>query len=80
MPKKTTSKTILYLCVVVLAATAWAEDGWQSLFDGQTLNGWKASENQGGFKVVDGAIAFDGARSLLFYVGEIQQANPDSAQ
>ena len=80
MPKNTTSKTLLSLGVVVLAATAWAEDGWQSLFDGQTLNGWKASENQGGFKVVDGAIAFDGARSHLFYVGAIQQANPDSAQ
>ncbi len=42
---------------------------WQSLFDGKTLNGWKASENTGSFKVIDGQIACDGPCSHLFYVG-----------
>jgi hypothetical protein len=42
---------------------------WQSLFDGKTLNGWKPSESSSSFKVVDGAIACDGPRSHLFYVG-----------
>ena len=50
-------------------------DGWLPLFDGKTLNGWKASENAGGFKVVDGAIAFEGKRSHLFYVGEVGHAD-----
>ena len=27
------------------------KDGWISLFDGKTLDGWKASEHQGTFKV-----------------------------
>jgi len=71
----TTLKASLGLAGLVFAATAWAEDGWQALFDGKTLNGWKASENQGGFRVVDGAIAFDGARSHLFYVGEVRHAD-----
>lgn len=42
---------------------------WQSLFDGQTLHGWKAGENAASFKVADGAIACDGPRAHLFYTG-----------
>jgi len=51
-----------------------AEDGWTPLFDGTSLSGWKASENQASFRVVDGAIACDGPRSHLFYVGGDGQA------
>ncbi len=61
-----------------LGAAGWAaedSDGWIPLFDGKTLEGWKASENQGGFKVVDGAITFDGKRSHLFYVGKVRNAD-----
>jgi hypothetical protein len=43
--------------------------GWVSLFDGQSLEGWKASENAASFTVADGAITCDGDRSHLFYVG-----------
>ena len=60
-------------------SAAWGaageSDGWMPLFDGKTLNGWKSSEHQGGFKVIDGAIAFDGARSHLFYAGEARNAD-----
>ena len=60
-----------------LGISAWAADadGWISLFDGQTLDGWRASENPSGFKVVDGTIAFAGARSHLFYAGPVQNAD-----
>ena len=51
-----------------LVNSARAQD-WQNLFDGQTLNGWRASEGPGSFKVVGGAIACDGTRSHLFYSG-----------
>lgn len=50
------------------------EAGFESLFDGATLAGWKASENVDSWKVVDGAIVCHGPRSHLFYVG------PDAAQ
>jgi len=43
--------------------------GWVSLFDGQSLDGWKASENAASFSVAGGAITCDGPRSHLFYVG-----------
>jgi hypothetical protein len=46
-------------------------DGWISLFDGKTLDGWKPSEHQGSFTVVDGMIHVHGDRSHLFYVGPV---------
>ena len=42
---------------------------WVSLFDGKSLDGWKASESQSTFTVKDGAIVVFGPRSHLFYVG-----------
>ena len=49
--------------------------GWIPLFDGETLNGWTASENKGTFKVQDGQIVVHGARSHLFYTGPVQHHN-----
>jgi hypothetical protein len=43
-------------------------DGWLDLFDGQSLKGWKESGHS--FRIVNGAIAADGATSHLFYAGE----------
>jgi hypothetical protein len=57
------------LLLTVLAAAIGSAQDWQPLFDGKTLNGWKASDNPGSFKVVDGAIACDGPGAHLFYVG-----------
>ena len=45
------------------------EGNWISLFDGQSLQGWRASENTNSFTVQDGLIVADGPRSHLFYVG-----------
>ncbi len=47
-----------------------AEAPWINLFDGQSLKGWKANENPASWKVIDGALAADGPRSHLFYVGD----------
>jgi len=49
--------------------------GWINLFDGKTLNGWKASENKDTFSVRDGMIVVDGPRSHLFYVGPLENAD-----
>ena len=48
---------------------------WQSLFDGDSLEGWKASENGDTFSVSDGKIIVAGPRSHLFYVGSVNDAN-----
>lgn len=44
---------------------------WQSLFDGKTLDGWRASEKPGSFNVRDGQIVVRGPRSHLYYEGAV---------
>jgi hypothetical protein len=44
------------------------KDGWISMFDGKTLNGWKANERPESWKVVDGIITGDGPASHLFWM------------
>ncbi len=52
-----------------------AADGeWVSLFDGKSLDGWKASENAASWKVVDGCLSANGPRSHLFYTGPVRGA------
>jgi hypothetical protein len=49
--------------------------GWKLLFDGKTLDAWRASENQGTFTVQDGELVVFGKRSHLFYEGPIANHN-----
>ena len=70
--------TFVYFLIItgVLAAcsgtkTAKTTDGWVSLFDGKTLDGWKASENPATFKVENGTLVVDGPRAHLYYVGAV---------
>jgi hypothetical protein len=59
---------------VLLTATFGfaAEDGWICLFDGESLDGWKASENPDSFQVEDGKIVAFGPRAHLFYTGDVE--------
>ncbi len=52
------------------------DDGWIRLFDGKSLDGWKASENAEQWKVKDGMIVAAGPRSHLFYVGDDPENPP----
>jgi len=56
------------------AALPAAEGGWIELFDGRSLNGWRASEHLNSWKVAGGQLAADGPRSHLFYTGPVQNA------
>jgi hypothetical protein len=49
--------------------------GWTSLFDGKTLNGWRASENPNTFFVDSGMIIVHGPRAHLFYEGAFMNHN-----
>lgn len=52
------------------AATA-TDTGFVSMFDGESLDGWKVSqENPDSWKVVDGLLVCEGPRAHLFYVGQ----------
>ena len=64
------------LCLILtlgcaLSAKAAAGKEWVSLFDGRTLAGWQANENEVTFSARDGMIVAQGQRSHLFYVGPV---------
>ncbi len=72
----------IYLLVLFCAGLSRAQSEktsdaseWIPLFDGQSLEGWKAGEHSNSFKVVAGQIACDGPRSHLFYVGKGRKAD-----
>ena len=69
--------TLLLLSVCCQGAETGAcgdgcSDGWISLFDGKTLEGWKVGENADSFSVKDGVIVAHGPRAHLFYAGKVQ--------
>jgi hypothetical protein len=74
-PRRTTMRALL--CTVTAAvlalslalAAGGAEEGWINLFDGKSMDGWKASENTSSWKVEGGAFVCHGPRSHLYYVG-----------
>jgi 3-keto-disaccharide hydrolase len=68
--------TLLFTAALAVAADK-DSDGWISLFDGKTLNGWKkANENPGTCAVEDGTIRMGGgSRCHLFYVGPVHDHN-----
>jgi hypothetical protein len=44
------------------------ENGWIEMFDGETLDGWKPTENPEGWTVENGEIVGRGPRSHLFWM------------
>ena len=75
-------KSILFFAVVLMGLIALSntsklkiKKGWISLFDGKSLDGWKASDQPGTFSVEDGAIKVAGPRSHLFYEGPVMDHN-----
>lgn len=74
--KKMMKYSALALLILICASfSQQPNDEWISLFDGKTLDGWKASENPETFKVEDGKIVVHGPRSHLFYVGSVHDHN-----
>ncbi len=47
------------------------ERGWVSIFDGKSLDGWKANEPYEGWIIEDGAITGVGKRNHLYYMEEL---------
>jgi Domain of Unknown Function (DUF1080) len=48
---------------------------WIKLFDGHSLNGWRASEHKSSWTVSNGMLTANGPRSHLFYVGPVHGAD-----
>lgn len=71
---------IVLICILLVlfsckALNKASNDGWISLFDGKSLNGWKVGENASTFTVQDGAIVANGPVAHLFYDGEVKNHN-----
>ncbi|HEX6927344.1 MAG TPA: DUF1080 domain-containing protein [Longimicrobiaceae bacterium] len=62
-------------CASVQAQAQEEDEGWISIFDGKTLDGWRASENPSSFRVEDGVLVVQGPRAHLFYVGPVENHN-----
>jgi hypothetical protein len=68
---------LLYLILVAFFLGACQEKfpygEWISIFDGETLNGWKkTAENPESISIEDGAVKCSGARAHLFYQGDFK--------
>ena len=64
---------VLLITLAVASGLALAADAsgeWIELFDGKSMDGWRASENTASWKVEDGKLVCDGPRSHLFYETE----------
>lgn len=75
---KTLLRICLPLCIIALlcaAAKSRLQDGWISLFDGKTLNGWKVGDNAETFHVDSGMIIVHGKTAHLFYDGPVMDHN-----
>jgi hypothetical protein len=59
---------LLWTALLLTTALLAADDGWIRIFDGKTLDGWKANDNPESWTVKDGAIVGDGEKSHLFYM------------
>jgi Domain of Unknown Function (DUF1080) len=67
---------LLFLSLVLIASCTSsknsASDGWISLFDGKSFDGWKVGKNASSFRIEDGAIVANGPVAHLFYVGDVK--------
>ena len=61
--------------LVLLGATPEVtqnKDGWVSLFDGKSLDGWEVNEDHGLNYLEDGKIKAHGPRAHIFYTGSVK--------
>jgi len=68
-------RNLLASLLVLPAALRDGDDEGIRLFNGHSLDGWKAGEHRHSFRVEDGKIVADGPRAHLFYTGPPGNAN-----
>lgn len=72
--KRTAARFAAVACMALATSALAEEEGFKTLFDGKSLDGWKISENKDTFKIEDGAIVADGSRAHAFYSGDVNGA------
>jgi hypothetical protein len=61
-------------CFASCLLAAGAEEGFVSLFDGKSFDGWKINRAPESFAIEDGAIRANGDCSHIFYEGKVNGA------
>ncbi len=74
MLKKLTTLFVAIAAVAMSVSAAEKEEGFVPLFDGKTLDGWKANNKPADFSIEDGAIKANGDCTHLFYTGQVNGA------
>ncbi|NQT25126.1 DUF1080 domain-containing protein [candidate division KSB1 bacterium] len=67
--------TILLSVLLTIPSCSILSGGWISLFDGESLTGWKTSEHPESAWVEDGVIVCNGERAHVFYMDETGDAD-----
>ena len=65
----------LAAAAALYAFAAPVQDGWISLFDGKSLNGWKVGDHAETFSIENGTISVHGVTAHLFYDGPVKDHN-----
>ena len=68
-------RNLLASLLVLPAALRGVDNEGTPLFNGHSLDGWKAAGHRHSFRVEDGKIVAAGPRAYLFYTGRVENAN-----
>ena len=68
MKKLATGIALIFFGLLSASLLSAADNGWIKMFDGKTLNGWKANQNPESWTAKDGMIVGDGESSHLFWM------------
>ncbi len=71
----TFSRRELLASMLAMPALLHAEEEWIPLFDGHSLQGWKAAGNKHSFHVTDGQLSVGGPKAHLYYTGRVRNAD-----
>ncbi len=66
---------MLLMAVSVSFAQKKKKDGWITIFDGKSLDGWKVGENASTFSLENGTLKVAGPRAHIFYDGKVGEHN-----
>ncbi len=73
--KKLHKQLLIALLILITYNLQAQSNGWISLFDGKSLNGWKVGDNASTFSVDSGMIKVNGNTAHLFYDGPVNNHN-----
>ena len=64
---------VVFTIIVLFSFSPQGKKSWISLFDGESLTGWKVGDNATVFSIENGAIAVNGNVSHLYYDGTVNE-------